>query len=63
MVKSGNHFKLSFEGLAEPLVADTPGIGAYRPGFFQYLKARPIYPEDPIDHVDFAPTIFRRPNG
>lgn len=60
VAKSGNHFKLSFRGVAEPLVVDTPGIGAYRPGFFQYRNARPIYPEDQIQEINFEPSIFGR---
>lgn len=44
--KSGNHFKLSFAGIAEPIVIGTGGMSAYRPGTFPYEKSR-IYPEDP----------------
>lgn len=54
VTKSGNHFKLSFAGVASPLVADTPGMGAYRKGFFSHRKARPIYPEDVIDRPDLS---------
>jgi microcystin degradation protein MlrC len=46
VAKSGNHFKLSFAGVATPLVVDTPGMSTYRPGFFPYSRSRP-WPEDP----------------
>lgn len=49
IVKSGYHFKLSFKGIAAPLVVDTPGLTNWRPGFFTYRHARPFYPEDPVD--------------
>ena len=44
VVKSGNHFQLSFEGIAKPIKAATSGVGAYLPGKFQ-VKRKPIYPE------------------
>ncbi|WP_159998377.1 M81 family metallopeptidase [Roseomonas sp. 18066] len=46
VAKSGNHFKLSFAGIATPLVVDTPGMGSYRAGFFPYTKSR-FWPEIP----------------
>jgi microcystin degradation protein MlrC len=49
VAKSGYHFKLSFEGVATPLVVDTPGLSNWRPGFFSYRHARPFYPEDAIE--------------
>ncbi len=44
-VKSGNHFQLSYEGIATALKADTPGVGAYRPGRMPRVKRAPLYPE------------------
>ena len=44
VVKSGNHFQPSFEGIATPLKVDTPGVGSYRPGQFT-LHRTPVYPE------------------
>lgn len=58
VVKSGYHFKLSFDGIATPLIAATPGLTAYRPGFFPYRNARPFYPEDPDVLPDFQPRVF-----
>lgn len=46
VTKSGYHFRLSFAGIATPLVVDTPGLTNWRPGFFAYRHARPFYPED-----------------
>lgn len=58
VVKSGYHFKLSFEGIATPVIAATPGLSAYRPGFFPFRDARPFYPEDPAAVPDFQPRVF-----
>lgn len=58
VVKSGYHFKLSFRGIATPLIAATPGLSAYRPGFFPFAKARPFYPEDAGVEPDFEPRLF-----
>ncbi|MCG8436156.1 MAG: M81 family metallopeptidase [Gammaproteobacteria bacterium] len=44
-VKSGNHFQLSYEGIATTLKVDTPGVGAYRPGRMPQVKRAPLYPE------------------
>lgn len=46
VAKSGNHFKLSFAGVATPMVVATPGLSAYRPGFFPYSRSR-LWPEEP----------------
>lgn len=45
VAKSGNHFKLSFAGVAEPVMVRTAGLSTYTPGFFPYSKSR-FYPED-----------------
>jgi microcystin degradation protein MlrC len=54
VVKSGYHFKLSFAGLATPLVIDTPGLTNWRPGLFAYRHARRCYPEDDV-HLSVMP--------
>jgi len=46
VAKSGNHFKLSFAGLATPLVVTTPGLSEYVPGFFPFSRSR-LWPEVP----------------
>ena len=46
VAKSGNHFKLSFAGVATPVVANTPGLCNYRPGFFPFTQSR-LWPEEP----------------
>lgn len=51
VVKSGNHFQLSFNGIATPLKVDTPGIGSYRPGFFEVHRPL-VYPE--LENATFA---------
>jgi microcystin degradation protein MlrC len=58
VAKSGYHFKLSFEGLATPLVVNTPGLTNWRPGFFDYQAARPFYPEDAIELSSVSAEIF-----
>lgn len=47
VVKSGNHFKLNFEGLAEPLIVATPGLGYPFPGYHPGKRAR-FYPEHAV---------------
>lgn len=59
VVKSGYHFKISFEGIATPLLVETPGIARYRPGFFEWTKGR-IYPVHAIDHWSPAADVFMR---
>jgi microcystin degradation protein MlrC len=50
VAKSGNHFKLSFAGVAKPVVANTPGLCNYRPGFFPFTQSR-LWPEEPELHL------------
>jgi microcystin degradation protein MlrC len=45
VVKSGNHFQMSYEGMATPRKASTAGVGAYAPGQFNFTRREPIYPE------------------
>lgn len=52
VVKSGNHFQLSFDGIATPLKLDTPGVGQYSPGKFHVTRA-PVFPES--DFKEFIP--------
>jgi microcystin degradation protein MlrC len=52
VVKSGNHFQLSFRGVARPLKALTRGVGAYAPGAFAFHRRGSVHPERP---VAFAP--------
>src|SRR3546814_17340579 len=40
VVKSGYHFKLSFDGIATPFMGETPGLARYRPGFFSWQRGR-----------------------
>ena len=63
VVKSGYHFKLSFAGLATPLVVDTPGMTNWRPGLFQYRHARPFYPEDDVCLNRIETQVFSIPHG
>lgn len=44
-VKSGNHFQLSYEGVATALKADTPGLGAYRADRMPPVSRAPLFPE------------------
>src|SRR3546814_6181972 len=55
VVKSGYHFKLSFDGIATPLMVETPGIARYRPGFFSWQRAR-VHPAHPVA-FDRAPAL------
>jgi microcystin degradation protein MlrC len=64
IAKSFYHFKLSFEGLATPIQADTPGLSSFRPFEQPYSVARPFWPLDEVvleqpramlfDHADRA---------
>jgi microcystin degradation protein MlrC len=47
VVKSANHFKLSFSGLATPLAADTPGLTRFDPLGSGHRRSRPLHPFDP----------------
>jgi microcystin degradation protein MlrC len=40
VAKSGNHFKISFAGVAVPLVVDTPGMSTHDFGFFPYTLTK-----------------------
>jgi len=51
VTKSGNAFKMSFAGIAEPIVAATPGLSLHKPGTFALQHAR-VYP----DHAIANPT-------
>jgi microcystin degradation protein MlrC len=57
VVKSGNHFKLCFAGLATPLEVATPGLGTYNPGIHPYRRAR-FHPETPIADPDLSARIY-----
>ncbi|MBL8701440.1 MAG: M81 family metallopeptidase [Alphaproteobacteria bacterium] len=56
VVKSGNHFKLSFAAIAEPLVVNTPGMSGHVTGFFDYSATR-LWPEHEL-MLDEAPVRF-----
>ncbi|MGO4741597.1 M81 family metallopeptidase [Bosea sp. 2KB_26] len=58
VVKSGYHFKISFETIGPCLVVDTPGISNYRPGLLPFAKRRPIHPEDAISEPRLTARIF-----
>ncbi|MGL4975140.1 MAG: MlrC C-terminal domain-containing protein, partial [Bosea sp. (in: a-proteobacteria)] len=49
VVKSGNHYKLSFAGIAETMTVDTPGLTAFRLRDLPYRYARPVWPCDEVD--------------
>lgn len=40
VAKSGNHFKISFAGVAAPLVVDTPGMSTHNFAFFPYTLTK-----------------------
>jgi microcystin degradation protein MlrC len=48
VVKSGNHFQLSFDNIGRPVKALTRGLGAYAPGTFTFRHRGPVYPEHEI---------------
>lgn len=48
IAKSFYHFKLSFDGIATPIQADTPGLSSFRPFEQPYTLARPFWPLDEI---------------
>jgi microcystin degradation protein MlrC len=62
VVKSGDHFQLSFDGVATPLKALTRGVGAYAPGAFAFRRRGPTYPEDQVT-FEAEPRQARRPVG
>src|SRR3546814_3273970 len=57
VVKSGYHFKLSFAGIATPLMVETPGIARYRPGFFSWQRAR-VHPRSE-EHTSELQSLMR----
>src|SRR3546814_17153145 len=59
VVKSGYHFKLSFDGVATPLIVETPGIARYRPGFFHWQRAR-VHPAHPVAFGYARALVFAR---
>jgi microcystin degradation protein MlrC len=58
VAKSFYHFKLSFEGVATPIQADTPGLSSFRPFEQPYTLARPFWPLDEIDLDRVRVTLF-----
>lgn len=44
VVKSGNHFQLSYAGVATPIKAETPGVSLFGPGRFQG-HCRSVFPD------------------
>ncbi len=58
VVKSGNHFQLSFDGIATPLKVDSIGIGAYKPGLFDVSRA-PLYPEIDSEHAPISVKTYQ----
>ena len=56
--KSGNHFKLNFAGIAEPIVAKTPGLSLVEPGLLPFKHAR-VYPDQPISDGSPRVRVFR----
>ena len=58
VVKSGHHFKLSFETVGPCVVVDTPGLSNYRPGLLPFRKRRPVHPEDRVAEPAFQVTVF-----
>jgi microcystin degradation protein MlrC len=59
VIKSGYHFKLSFEGIATPLIVETPGLARYRPGFFQWSRGR-IHPAHQVVFEGARARVFQR---
>jgi microcystin degradation protein MlrC len=60
VAKSFFHFKLSFEGHATPIQADTPGMSRFAPTELPYTHGRPFWPADAITLDRIAPVIFDR---
>jgi microcystin degradation protein MlrC len=57
VTKSGNHFKVNFDGLATPLVAATPGLSMYEPGALPFRHAR-VYPDHDVDASSLEITYY-----
>jgi microcystin degradation protein MlrC len=55
--RSGYHFTLNFAPIGDCLIADTPGITAYRPAELPFSVARPFYP---VDDIPFEPATLVR---
>jgi len=56
VAKSGNHFKISFAGVAVPLVVDTPGMSTHDFHFFPYTQTR-FWPVHDLQ-LDAVPVTF-----
>jgi microcystin degradation protein MlrC len=48
VVKSSNHFRLSFAPACPCVVAATPGLSARAPEFLRHSRARPLFPLDTL---------------
>jgi microcystin degradation protein MlrC len=63
VTKSGNHFKLNFRGVAEPIVAFTAGLSVVKAGSLPFRRAK-FYPDyvltDPCAEISFFPVGTRR---
>ncbi|MGF1611299.1 MAG: M81 family metallopeptidase [Kiloniellales bacterium] len=59
VVKSGYHFKISFEGIATPLMTESPGLSRYRPGFFHWDRGR-VHPAYSVCYRRARPSLFDR---
>ncbi|WP_028002461.1 M81 family metallopeptidase [Sinorhizobium arboris] len=57
VVKSGYHFKVNFDGLAEPLTVATPGLGYPFPGYHPGKRAR-FYPEHDVSEPNIKAITF-----
>lgn len=57
VVKSGYHFKLSFAGIATPLLVDTPGLSGYKRGLFSWRRGR-FFPEHSVRYTISPARIF-----
>ena len=58
VAKSGNHFKLSFAGLATTVTVDSPGLSRFAPEALPFRKARPFWPLDPVDPLPLRVEAF-----
>lgn len=57
VIKSGYHFKISFQGIATPLIVETPGISRYRRGQFSWSRAR-IHPAHEVSFPRARASVF-----
>lgn len=60
VAKSFFHFKLSFDGVATPIQADTPGMSRFAPTELPYAHGRPFWPADEVTLERIAPAVFDR---